>query len=68
MLVLSRYVGDKIVLRHPDFGDIVVTLVDVDRNKVRLGFDASRDVKIFRSELLEPPPAPGADGKPPWEE
>lgn len=37
-----------------------MTLVDVDRNKVRIGFDADRSVAIFRQELLdvEPPAAP----------
>lgn len=48
MLVLSRKLGEKIYI-----GDnICITVVDVDRGKVRLGIEAPRDVPIFRQELL----------------
>lgn len=48
MLVLSRKLGEKIFI-----GDgITVTVVDIDRGKIRLGIDAPRDVLIFRSELI----------------
>ena len=49
MLVLSRKLNEKIVI-----GDnIVLTIIDIDRNKVRIAFEAPRDVLIFRKELLE---------------
>lgn len=32
--------------------DTNVTLVDIDRNKARLGFESPKDVKITRKELL----------------
>ena len=49
MLVLSRKVGEKIII-----GDnIEVTVVEIDRNKIRLGFSAYTDTKIFRAELLK---------------
>jgi carbon storage regulator len=48
MLVLSRKLGEKIVIG----GNIVVTVVKVDRNQVRLGFDAPQDVSILREEVL----------------
>ena len=48
MLVLSRKLGEKICI-----GDnICITVVDIDRGKIRLGIDAPRDVPIFRQELL----------------
>lgn len=48
MLVLSRKLGEKIVI-----GDnITITIVDIDRGKIRLGIEAPRDVPIFRQELL----------------
>ena len=48
MLVLSRKLGEKIFI-----GDnICITVVDIDRGKIRLGIEAPRDVKIFREELL----------------
>lgn len=55
MLVLSRKLGEKIII-----GDnISITVVDIDRGKIRLGIEAPRDVPIFRQELL---PVKNADG------
>lgn len=48
MLVLSRKLGEKIYIRD----DITITVVDIDRGKIRLGIEAPRDVQIFRQELL----------------
>lgn len=50
MLVLTRTVGEKIVVGGP----CVITLVDVDRGKVRIGVDAPASVPIMRIELLSP--------------
>jgi carbon storage regulator len=51
MLVVSRKIGQRIFI-----GDnIVVTLVDVDRGKVRIGVEAPNDVRILREELLDRP-------------
>ena len=48
MLVLSRKLGEKIHI-----GDnITVTIVDIDRGKVRIGIEAPREVPVFRQELL----------------
>jgi len=47
MLVLSRKLGEKIVI-----GDnIVLTVVKIDRNQIRLGIEAPADVPIFREEI-----------------
>jgi carbon storage regulator len=47
MLVLSRKLGEKIVI-----GDnIVVTVVKIDRNQIRLGIEAPQDVPVFREEI-----------------
>lgn len=48
MLVLSRKPGEKIVIGD----DIVITVLEIDRNKVRLGIDAPRSVPVYRQELL----------------
>jgi carbon storage regulator len=48
MLVLSRKLGEKIVIGE----NICITVVDIDRGKIRLGIEAPRDVPIFRQELL----------------
>ena len=48
MLVLSRKLGEKIYI-----GDnICITVVDIDRGKIRLGIEVPRNVPIFRQELL----------------
>jgi len=48
MLVLTRKLGEKIYI-----GDnICITVVDIDRNRIRLGVEAPRDVPIYRQELL----------------
>ena len=49
MLVLSRQKDESIMI-----GDgIRITIVDVRGDKVRLGIDAPKDVKVFRAELYE---------------
>jgi carbon storage regulator len=59
MLVLSRKLGEKICI-----GDnICITVVDIDRGKIRLGIEAPREVPIFRQELLPakaPAPSPAS--------
>ncbi|MFV0632947.1 carbon storage regulator CsrA [Demequina sp.] len=49
MLVLSRRVGEKLVIG----ADIVLTVIDVRSDGVRIGIDAPRDVKVTRAEILE---------------
>jgi carbon storage regulator len=47
VLVISRKLGEKVFI-----GDnIVLTVVDIDRNKIRLGFTAPREIEIDREEI-----------------
>ena len=46
MLVLSRKLGEKIIIGQ----NICITVVDIDRGKIRLGIEAPRDVPIFRQD------------------
>jgi carbon storage regulator len=48
MLVLSRRVGDSIVIGD----DVVVTVLEVRGDVVRVGVDAPREVAVRRKELL----------------
>jgi carbon storage regulator len=48
MLVLSRKLGEKICIGE----NICITVVDIDRGKIRLGIEAPRTVPVFRQELL----------------
>ena len=47
MLVLTRRIGEEIVIG----GNIRVTVVAVEGNKVRLGITAPRDVSVDREEV-----------------
>lgn len=48
MLVLSRKIGERIVL--PDSG-IVLTVLGVRGGQIRLGISAPPDVMVYREEL-----------------
>lgn len=48
MLVLSRKLNEKIIID----GQIVVTVVKIDRNQVRLGIEAPGHIPVFREEIL----------------
>ena len=50
MLVLSRKLGERIIIGD----DVVITVVDIGPNKIRLGIDAPKDVRVMREELLPP--------------
>ncbi len=47
MLVLSRKVGEKLVID----GNIIVEVVKIQGNRITLGIAAPADVKILRGEL-----------------
>lgn len=48
MLVLSRRLGEKVYIGN----DIIVTVVDIDRGKIRLGITCPKDIPIYREEVL----------------
>jgi carbon storage regulator len=59
MLVLSRKLGEKIIIGE----NITITVIDIDRGKIRLGIEAPRNIPVYRQELLanpqtNPPAAP----------
>ena len=61
MLVLSRKIGEKIQIGN----DITVTITRIAGNRVTLGVDAPRRLRIIRSELkpigeMEEPTLPAA--------
>ena len=51
MLVLTRTVGTSVVIGD----DITVTVLRIDGHQVRLGFEAPREVPLYRRELLDAP-------------
>jgi len=48
MLVLSRRSQESIIID----GDIKIKVLKIERDQVRLGFEAPDDVNIVREELL----------------
>jgi carbon storage regulator len=49
MLVLTRKKNESIVIRD----DIVIMVIEIRGDKVRLGFDAPKDVPVHRQEVYE---------------
>tara|TARA_R110000824_G_C15186676_1_gene674347 strand:+ start:1695 stop:1886 length:192 start_codon:yes stop_codon:yes gene_type:complete len=49
MLVLSRKPGEAITINE----NIVVTIVEIRGDKVRLGIEAPKDIKVHRQEVFE---------------
>jgi carbon storage regulator len=49
MLVLTRKAGEKIVLD----GNIIMTVVEINGNRVKVAFEAPDEVVILRGELVE---------------
>jgi carbon storage regulator len=48
MLVLSRKLNEKIVID----GNIVVTVVKIDRNQIRIGIEAPGHIPVYREEII----------------
>jgi len=48
MLVLSRKVGERIVLPG---SDVVLTVLSTGRGQIRLGISAPPEVSVYREEL-----------------
>lgn len=55
MLILTRRIGDSVLIKHPA-GDVIVTYLSHQGPKgteIRMGFDAPREINIVRSEILD---------------
>ena len=53
MLILTRRVGENIVIETPAGERIKVAVLGVKGNQVRIGTDAPDDIHIVREELLD---------------
>ena len=49
MLVISRKAGESIVISE----NIRITVVSIGSDKVALGIDAPKEIKVIREELME---------------
>lgn len=53
-LVLSRRVGEAVIISLPDGREVKVSLLDILGRRASVGVEAPRDVAIRRDELLPP--------------
>lgn len=53
MLILTRRVGEHLVIQLPDNRTIEVTILGVKGNQVRVGTTAPKDINIHRSEIFQ---------------
>jgi carbon storage regulator len=49
MLVLSRHVGEKLMIGD----EVTITVLVVNGNHVRLGINAPKDVPVHREEIYQ---------------
>lgn len=49
MLILSRKHDESIMIND----DIEIKIISIDENKVKIGIEAPKNVRIFRSEVYE---------------
>lgn len=49
MLVLSRKKGERLAIGH----EITVEILGIEGDRVRIGIDAPKEIRIFRHELLD---------------
>jgi carbon storage regulator len=49
MLVLSRKKGEEIIIGK----DVVITVVDIQEDRVRIGISAPKEVPVHRREVFE---------------
>ena len=53
MLVLSRKVGERIRIA----GDIVIVVTAIQGDRIKIGIEAPKSVRVLRGELCETRPA-----------
>ena len=53
MLVLTRKVGEAIIIKLPNGQQVDVIVTDIGGSQVRIAVDADRCVEIMREELIE---------------
>ena len=55
MLILTRRIGESLIIELPTGEQIEVAVLGVKGNQVRIGTQAPSDLTIMREELLEKP-------------
>jgi len=53
MLVLSRKIGESLVIQTATGEEIEVIVLEIKGNQARLGTEAEKSISVFREEVLE---------------
>ena len=53
MLVLTRKIGESLIIQTATGEEIEIVVLNATGNQVKLGTEAARDVSVFREEVLE---------------
>lgn len=48
MLVLTRRIGETLMVGD----DVAITILNVNRNQIKLGIEAPKDISIHRKEIF----------------
>jgi|LakMenEpi03Aug12_release.lakeMendotaPanAssembly.Ray.scaffolds.fasta_scaffold781769_2 carbon storage regulator len=51
-LILTRRVGEEILIDNPS-GQIKIMVTKIDGDRVKVGIDAPRDIRVNRKEVVE---------------
>ena len=49
MLVISRKIDESVIIDK----NIIIKIVDIDKNQVRIGIEAPKNITILREELVK---------------
>jgi len=49
MLVLTRKIGEQVLIGE----DIIIKIIDIEKDTVRLGIEAPKNIKVLRYELIQ---------------
>ena len=53
MLVLTRKIGESLIIQTSTGEEIEIIVLDIKGNQVKIGTEAASDVSVYREEVLE---------------
>jgi len=53
MLILTRKIGESLIIKLPTGEEIELVVLDTKGKQVKLGTEAATDVTVLREEVLE---------------
>jgi len=53
MLVLTRKIGESLIIQTSTGEEIEIIMLDIKGNQAKIGTEAASDVSVYREEVLE---------------